>query len=209
MKRIHDISMCLIKRMMSFYFPYHDILSQQIDLSEITIRECDDLFEIFFNVDSNAPPLPNYLDTMPISWHVYPESGVPYCCQLYINQYGYIQVLEVIDMKFEHIDWNGFWNFPILVDYDYDISHLLNMVNCGPLNVKQIRIVSKAIQFYLESNNFRTSLCFSNCTIRNCEPESLPACLNLEIQKGSDGFRVQSKDGCIDFDCSLAYISYV
>lgn len=209
MEITESINSRFIKCLLRIPFPYSHILQEQIEASIYTNTIFSGYFCIHFTPSETVNSLPHWLDAMPLSWQILTDSA-PLLCQLFIKE-GYIEKLEMIDLALNNIEWEKVWISEPLLDYEYDIWHVVNHLTDKQIIIRKVVHVGLSIDLVLELGNRHFVASFRECQVRKLKSEDLPfqCLLNICDHKMENyRFTVSSSNGLVDFDCASIFIQW-
>ncbi len=230
MEDISLISRKLIQQLYAIPFPFHSTVQQQISAAHFTCTSFPDLFRIHFRIGADVPLLPEALDHLCLSWQIIPYPGGLYNGYLYARN-GYIETLEIMDCMFEEISWDKVWAQPSLItngqgdflspgslekgpiriiDYDYSEDHIFELLASPTSVILESYVYEHGIDWVMKDECGRFKLCFRSCNIRHHQIQNNIPLKPPYIGKTFNGHTLQLRenDSMVDFDFSLAFISY-
>ena len=202
-----QINRKLIELLLSIPFPYNDILKQQIEASTLSSTETPYVYSIHFHLAQSAQRFPEWLDIVPLSWQILVDN-VPVTCELFLDN-GYIEDLEIVDMGFERIQWDCFFDTSPCLDFEYSERHVYEFLSSESLILEKARNDSMKVDLLLKSSGKSIVASFRGCQTRRLDLSKLPAQVVFEISEAKEKeykYTIRSSDGNIDFDCALLFL---
>lgn len=192
----------------SISFPFHAILKNQISASQITYSDSQYVYIIHFHPRCDVQRLPEWIDSMPLSWQVCIDD-VPVLCQLFVDHNGYVEDLEIMDMGFEQINWEVFFEKPLCRNFEYNEQCVFNYLSAGPMTLEKIINSGRCVDFMLRNSTQNTVVSFRGCEIHRLPTAQLPMKANIQISKALDNkfrYSIHSTDTNIEFKCETIFI---
>ena len=201
---IDSLNKKLIRLILSFPFPFMDILHEQVSASTISNEVYKDCYTILFEKKENVRLLPNWLPTVPQGCQILKESG-PFSCQLYIES-GHIVQFEVVDMGLNELDWDYFWTHKPIYDVEYDTTRIYSCLKGIEASISRFRIGDDYALIEVNTQAGHHTICLWDCDIRAFQIPPDPYFCRFDILQNFQSkrqFILKSDDKLVEIECSL------
>lgn len=202
-----SLNLKIIEHLLAIPFPYMDILRAQIQAAKLDNEIFPDCYRLRFEKKEKAPPLPQYVDAMPLSWQI-PTNDVPLVFHLF-TEGGYIRELEVVDMGLLKIDWKYIWDEGPILDFCYDEQLVSSFLMSRNFEIQKIICRAQSIDFIFKSSEEYDLASFRGCQVTKIFTDAVPMKAKFKICRPPDAtgsFTIISSNGEIQFDCQLMFL---
>lgn len=194
----------LIEFILSFPFPYADILREQITAFSVSNIQYPDCYTIVFDRTEEVRQLPLWLPAMPQGCQVIKESG-PISCHLYVES-GFVVQFEVVDMGMNEIDWEYFWGHKPIFDVEYDSTTICNYLTVEEVKISRVYVGHRHVHFAVDTSSGHHTVSLWDCDIQTLQIPDNEFYCHIEIyclNKGNLRYLLKSDDNSIVIECSM------